>query len=343
MVDIPTEKYLLHAIRFKPEEMRLRDSFSAWLPNDIIDCHAHCQRAEDVISIAEKSLGHMLSTFPFYSLDDSKWVRDTFFHPGKHIRTLRFPKTFRGINHRAANSYLLRESPPEDRVALFGLPEDIDYTISMLDDSRVSALKMYHSYVEPTADTIYEYFKPEILAEAQRLDKPIILHLPKMIVSSIDDLLEMLNDFPKLRVVIAHLGLSKFLLPGLQEAFMKIAGNPNVYMDTALNPSAEVVDLAIECLGAERVMYGSDEPLHLIRSVAYQHPDKGERIVTDFMYHWVDPEDHAKFGHLANSAVHAHWQALGAIRSAIEALPAPEQDTAKNKIFCTNARSFFKF
>lgn len=343
MVKVPVEKYLLHAIKFKPEEIRLRDSFSAWLPDEIIDCHAHCNRERDVMSIGEKSRAHMLSTFPYYSLEDSAWVRNTFFHPGKHVRTLRFPKTFQGVDHRAANDYLLRESPAEDRVALFGLPEDVEYTTSMLSHPRVSALKMYYSYVEPTAKTIYEFFKPEILSVAQELDKPIILHLPKMIVYSIDDLLRMLDDFPRLRVVIAHLGLSKFLLPGLREAFLRIADNPNVYMDTALNPSAEVVGLAIECLGAGRVMYGSDEPLHLIRSVAYQHPEKDERIVTDFMYHWVDPEDHARFGHLANSGVHAHWQALGAIRKAIESLPTAEQDTAKQKVFYTNARDFFKF
>lgn len=343
MTDVPVEKYLLHAIRFKPEEERLRDAFSAWLPEEIIDCHAHCNRRKDVVNISDKARAHMLSTFSHYSLEDSAWVRNTFFHPGKHIRTLRFPKTFRGIDHRAANVYLLQDSPAEDRIALFGLPEDVAYTTSMLAHPRVSALKMYWSYVEPSAQTIYEFFKQDILAEAQRLDKPIILHLPKMIVHSIDDLEQMLRDFPSLRVVIAHLGLSKFPLPGLRDAFLRISGNKNVYLDTALNPSADVVQMAIECFGSERVMYGSDEPLHLIRSVPYQHPTKGERIVTDYPYHWVDPTEHVQFGHLAANAIHAHWLSLGAIRSAIETLPRDEQDVAKNRMFFTNARDFFKF
>lgn len=343
MIDIPVEKYLLHAIRFKPEEERLRETFSAWLPDSIIDCHAHCNREKDVVNISDKARGHMLSTFPYYSLEDSAWVRKTFFHPGKNVRTLRFPKTFRGIDHRAANAYLLRESPAEDRIALFGLPEDVGYTVSTLSDPRVSALKMYYSYVEPTAQTIYEFFKPDILAEAQRLDKPIILHLPTRIVHSIGDLEQMLKDFPSLRVVIAHLGLPKFPIPGLRDAFMRIVPNKNVFLDTALNPSVEVMRIAVECFGTERVMYGSDEPLHLIRSVPYQHPQKGERIVTDYPYHWVDPSESAQYGHLAKSAVHAHWLSLGAIRGAIETLPTADQDAAKQRIFFSNARDFFGF
>lgn len=343
MTGIPVEKYLLHAIRFKPKEEHLRDAFSAWLPDDIIDCHAHCNREKDVVNINDKAQRHMLSTFPHYSLEDSAWVRNTFFHPGKHVRTLRFPKTFKGIDHRAANAYLLQDSPVEDRIALFGLPEDVAYTTSMLTHPRVSALKMYWSYVEPSAQTIYDFFKPDILAEAQKLDKPIILHLPKMIVHTIADLAQMLRDFPSLRVVIAHLGLSKMPVSGLRDAFLRIAPNRNVYLDTALNPSADVVRLALECFGSGRIMYGSDEPLHLIRSVPYDHPQKGQRIVTDYPYHWVDPADHAQFGHLATNAVHAHWLALGAIRAAVETLPLSEQALAKERVFFTNARDFFGF
>lgn len=264
-------------------------------------------------------------------------------HPGKKIRTLRFPKTFRGIDQRAANEYLLQKSPAEDRVALFGLPEDIEYTISMLAHPRVSALKMYYSYVEPIAQTIYEAFMPEILEEAQRLNKPIILHLPKMIVHSIGDIKQMLKDFPSLRVVIAHLGSTKFVVSGLKDAYSELALYRNISLDTALNPSGDVVRMALECFGSERIMYGSDEPLHLIRSVAYDHPQKGQRIVTNYPYHWIDSGEFTQFGHLAANAVHAHWQALGALRIAIESLPKIEQNTARQRMFFTNARDFFGF
>lgn len=342
-MDIPVENYLANALKFKPEEIELRDEFAEWLPEEMIDCHAHCNRKEDVIAVSEKARMHMLSTFPYYSLEDSARIRNTFFHPGKSVRTLRFAKTFRDINHKAANEYLLQESPAKDRVALFGLPEDVEYTTSMLDHPRVSALKMYYSYVEPTAKTIYEVFKPEILEVAQHLNKPIILHMPRMIVHSADDLEHVLADFPRLRVSIAHLGSTKFVVPGLKEAYAKLAKYENVFLDTSLNPSGDVVRLALECFGSKRIMYGSDEPLHMIRSVPFDHPEKGQRIVTDYPYHWVNASDHARYGHLAKDAVHAHWLSLGAVRSAIESLPNSLQEDAKNRVFFANAKDFFGF
>lgn len=60
-MNIPVDKYIEHALQFKPEEEKLRDEFEQWLPNQIIDCHAHCNRKEDVITVSEKALSTCLS------------------------------------------------------------------------------------------------------------------------------------------------------------------------------------------------------------------------------------------------------------------------------------------
>lgn len=341
-MDIPIDKYLAYALKLKSEEEALRRTFETWLPEEIIDCHAHCNTREHVRTIAQKSINHMLSTFPFYSIEDSHDYQ-RLLHPTKRIRSLRFPKTFNGIEHRRANEYLLTRSPLHDRVAIFGLPEDIDYTIGMLLHPRCSALKMYHSYVEPNAELIYGFFPPAILEAAQDRDIPIVLHVPRVIVQTIDDTMRLLRDFPRLRVSLAHLGLSKFVIPGLRQAYEALAPFEQLSLDTALNPSAEVVHLALSCFGPERVMYGSDEPLHLIRSVAYRHPEKGERLATDYPYHWVDPREHAAYKHLAKDVVHAHWQSLGALKQAIEAFPEWSHAHMKQQIFHDNASTFFGF
>lgn len=295
-MDLPIEDYFAHAYRLSAEEIRVRDELMGWIPDHIIDAHAHCNLPEHVVEINPRARTHMLSTFPYFPLEDSKRLRDTFF-PGKELRSLRFAKTFRGLNHRAANDYLLEQSPAEDHIALFGLPEDVEYTNQMLAHPRVSALKMYWSYVEPPAETIYDFFRPEILEVAQALDVPLVLHLPKMIVRSLDDLLQVVRDFPQLRMVLAHLGLSKLVVPGLEEAIKAAAQHDTLFMDTALNPSADVMGIALKHFGAGRIMFGSDEPLNLIRSVAYQNPSLGERIVTNYQYHWVDQDKFRIFEH----------------------------------------------
>ena len=101
---------------------------------------------------------------------------------------------------------------------------------------------------------IQEYFPPEVLTLADNLNIPIILNLPSVITTCLDDLLNLIKSFPHLRIVIAQLGSSKQVIPELQEAFEKVAKFETVRMDTAMNPTAEVVRLALSTFGHERVM-----------------------------------------------------------------------------------------
>ncbi len=339
---IDKDAYIDYAMRFSAREEQLRDMFMDWLPEDIIDSHAHCNRSEDIQTFSPLIQNHMMSTFPSFNLEESKCIQQLFY-PGKHIRTLRFCSAFKGINHRAVNQYLLDESPPEDRIALYGLPDGIDYTVAMLQHNRVVGLKMYYLYFELPAKRIYEYFRPEILEEAQARDIPIILHLPQKLLQCQDQLQTLLEDFPRLRVVIAHLGLYKILADGLAECYAHFAHYDNMSMDTALVTSSDVIHLALRTFGSDRILFGSDEPLYLIRSRAYMHPTLGERLTTVYPYHWVNKEEQKQFGHLANGAVHAQWEALSALKKAIERYPQRQRTDIKKRVFCDNARSIYGF
>lgn len=341
-MELPVQDYYRHALSMKDSEIKLRDQINQWLPSVIIDAHAHCNLPKHVLGVGEYAKNHMLSTFPYLSLKESIALKELFF-PGKEVSTLRFAKTFKGIDHRAANDYLLAESPVNDRIALFGLPEDVDYTNRMLKHPRVSALKMYWSYVDPPAKVIYEFIQKDILEEAQMLNVPVILHLPRMIVHSIDDLLQVVSDFPKLRIVVPHIGSSKMVVGGLSEAMNRLVSVETVYMDTSLNPSAEVVGLALDSIGPSRLMFGTDEPLCLIRSAPYEHPIKGQRITADYKYHWIDADEFEEYGHLAKDVPHSHWQSVGAIKAAIETRPRSSQESVKQKIFYETAKTFYNF
>lgn len=335
-------EYLNHALTLSKQEMKKIVEYASWLPAVVIDSHAHANQVEHVESISQKAYEHMMSTFPSFTLEESQRVH-ALLHPETAIRSLRFAHVFRGIAHRAVNSYLLENCPDGDLSAIYGLPDDIPYTVDMLADPRVAGLKMYYSYLEPSAEHIYEIFKPEILAAAQEQGVPIILHTPKIITESIDDVINMTRDFPNLKVSIAHLGSSKFDLDNLQDTFEALAEQTNVVMDTALNPSPVVVKRALQTLGADRILFGSDEPLNLIRSVPYNHPKFGPRITTTHRYHWQDKQEHASYNHLANGAVHSHWLCLDALKTVIDSYPLEEQDKIKQRVFHDNAKLFFGF
>lgn len=339
---VPRDEYLKVALKFTDEELRLSKSFSEWLPDSIIDCHSHSNLGEHVDSISEQAMGHMLSTFPYFSIEESVRLRGLFF-PGKNVRSLRFPKTFKGIDHKAANTYLLTQSDSRDGIAVFGLPHDTAYTCKVLSHERASALKMYHAYFTPPATEIYTYFPKEILREAEMLDKPIILHPPTVVTKSCGQIKKLKEDFPNLRVVIAHLGLTKVMLPELEEAYLNLASFDNVSMDTSLVPDGDVVKLALKCFGPNRIMFGSDEPLNLIRSKVYTNPKLGQRLITSYSYHWVDKSEHDEYKHLARGLTHSHWDCMKAIKYAIDSYPVCEQQKIKENVFHDNAEDFFGF
>lgn len=72
--------------------------------------------------------------------------------------------------------------------------------------------------------------------------------------------------------------------------------------------------MVLRVVGTEKVMYGSDELLNLIRSTPNMHPEKGERLATEYPYHWVDNADYQAYKHLATGVTYTHWQTLQAVK-----------------------------
>lgn len=342
-ITINRESYLSYSLKLKPEEIEIQKKLMRWLPEEIIDAHAHCNLHEHLLEIDQATYCHMISTFTSFSLQESQQSH-TLFLPGKKVRSLRFALPFCGLDFVKANNYLLGESPIDDRVALVIPPGHIEYASIMLGHPRVSAVKMYHKHCDPWAKSIYECFSPQILEMIQERQVPIILHAPQMIIKSCSEIVRMVKDFPRLKVAIAHLGSHKLPQPELTKTFEELAHYPQIYMDTAMNPSSEIVKMALDIFGTDRIMFGSDEPIHMVRSGVYINPDLGERLMTEFPYHWVDLAEHMQYGHLATNVTHALWRSLMAIYSAVENInSASLSDMIKQKIFFNNAKNFFDF
>lgn len=341
---INSEQYIKDALAFSEEEKTLADQFNKWLPSNVVDCHSHCGLPEHALEIDNEMFHQMISTFQGFPLEKSLELAEIMFKDKKLTR-LRMPFPFRGMDMAAANEYLLNSVKLPDKIVLCGVPTDMEYTNSMLRMGRFCALKMYHQQFNPPATTIKQYFPDEILQVAEKVEVPIILHLPKMITLCKEDLVETLEKFPKLRVSLAHLGLPHLVIPNLQETYDEISTYENVYMDTAMVPSKDVLKMAISAFGYERIMFGSDEPINLVRAKVYHNPKLGQRLITKYAYHWVDEAEHEEYKHLAKDLVHMHWPAVNAIKDAIEELypdNLSKQAVVKNAIFNSNARKFFR-
>ncbi|UUY05718.1 amidohydrolase [Svornostia abyssi] len=339
--EIPFAEYRSAVETPTQAELEIAQDFATWLPDVVVDAHVHNALPEHVIQMTPRSLGHMASSFPWSSVEDSRRLHRQLF-PDTEVRCLRFAKAHPGYDHRAINEWLRQEIVgSQDRFALFGLQDDPEWTANELVRLRPAALKMYYMITEPPGTTIEESFPPLVLQTCAELGTPIILHLPRPITESISELERVVDRYAGLIVVLAHLGVPLYSRPGLAEAYERVRALPNVHMDTACMEHADVVSMAGEIVGWERVMYGSDDPISLLRAAPYVHPTKGPRVVPVDLMHWTDEEEYAAFGHLGKDAVLNHWQQLEAIAEALRG--RSEEQRIKQAVMCDNATALFRF
>lgn len=343
------EQYIQHALTVNDDEIELRDELTSQLPDTIIDSHTHVAVPEEFNyeSLPTHVHQHMMSTFPTFNIEDSHRASELLF-PGKTILKARFAHAFAGIDKRRVNDYLAKNSSSGDYPVLFGLSdsqEDIEYTISQIETGSFKGLKMYYFASDPPKYGLFEYFPRPALDAAQRAGIPIILHLPHSLYHSGEEVERLAEDYPDLSVILAHIGVANLPRPELDTILPRFAQHPNVYVDTALVDAAGIAVKALQHMGPKRVLYGSDEPLNLLRTVTYFNPELNTaRVLTDFPYHWADPIEQTKYRSSTQKAfVHNHWLQVAMLLDGIATVsnsPAQRQDVTE-MVFRTNAEKLF--
>ena len=339
---IPFEDYRRDVAQLTEAERALQREFEGWFPPVVIDAHVHNALLDHVLSVPERSLRHMASSFPWRTVEESRRLHPVLF-PGAEVRCLRFAHAHPGIDHPAVNRWLSATlEGSRDRFAVFGLQCDPTWTLAEIARFRPAALKMYYMVTEPPGTTITEVFPSGVLRECERRHIPIILHLPRQITESVAEVCEVADRFADLPIVLAHLGVPNFMRPGLEDAYRRVARRRNIYMDTACMEYADIAELAIRVLGSDRIIFGTDDPISLLRVNPYWHPTKGPRVVPPAPMHWTDPAEFREFGHLGGGALMNHWQQLVALRAAFRRFGETEL-AIRQQVMYDNAARLYGF
>lgn len=335
--------FMKHGMKLTTDEIMHIDKLSGELPDIIHDVHVHTAEPAsfDFNRLTSAGRHSMVSTYPVTTIEDSQKM-DELFWKKKKIRKLRFAHATNGHDQAKTNEYLKHKSPQEDKIAFFGQserPEQVDATIAGLASGAFRGLKMYYAASRKHRyGHVYDYFPKHILAAAERAETPIILHLPNGLTQSAHEVHEVCEDFPRLRIVLAHIGVSFAYSPQVEKSLVSIADLSQVSVDTSGVTDVEVLTSAVQHLGAKRVLFGTDEPFGLMRDVTYVHPELGPRLLTDIPYHWTIPEERAEFLHLRNPKVpNNHIQQLQALVAVAKTLPDADRDA----IFTNNASDHF--
>jgi predicted TIM-barrel fold metal-dependent hydrolase len=89
---------------------------------------------------------------------------------------------------------------------------------------------------------------------------PALIHCGHPIFTLPWSIEELIRRYPEARVVLGHMGHGNIIY--INAAIDVAARNPNVYLETSGMPMHSKIREAVERVGPDRVLYGSDTPFH---------------------------------------------------------------------------------
>lgn len=187
------------------------------------------------------------------------------------------------LNNELLNEYSKLSKDMQDRFELLLLFDPRDNLIKYLNDIPIDVVGLkYHPSVTrvPVNDkSLDEYIE---LSEYKKWY--ILVHCGRDPVSDIDYLIVMAKKYPKSRFVAAHLGGNAG--DRIERALNHIVSNKvdNIWLDTSNGKLPWLISTAIEKVGKDKILFGSDEPYADVRVEKYIVDLSGEFSV--FSENW---------------------------------------------------------
>lgn len=312
-----------------------REHLADFLPEFILDCHVHVALPEHRGPVTREWLTGDWPNEVDYRLSIEQLAEaQTALFPERQVRSLCFtfpsPKYF----IEEGNCYVARgiASGQVDGLLVTRPEWTQSDLLRLLRQGRYAGFKPYPGLVGTRADdtAVNAFFPPHQQDLANELGLIVILHIgrPERLrdPANLREIRELVTRCPNMKLVIAHIGRAytmTFAEPGLA-ALRDLTG---LYYDFAMNLNADVLALALETVGPERLLYGSDLPIALMRGVR-EHD--GDRYInfSDGDYTWNTP-DRRKPRAFEAGYTYYLYEELRAFRTAAERVGlTPEQVAA---------------
>lgn len=256
------------------------EHLAPWLPDRMIDAHAH---------IADPGLNRLPVT---EAMRRQYWVNEVFAPMDAPTAERCFDTVFQGrlagcvafgvpdlaFDLDQGNRYVVEQNQKRGwhSLALVNPQWTAEQVARELARPTVIGLKPYYALIGYTPDTrdaylessIFDFLPHSHLEVANDYQAWITLHVPKAArlghPDNIREIREIRKRYPGIRLVIAHLGRC-YTEAHAREALPQLAEDDGLYFDTSavLNPASHRI--ALECFGCQRLLYGSDNPIMLMR------------------------------------------------------------------------------
>lgn len=256
------------------------EHLEGWLPNQIIDAHTHIMEGRlRRLPMTEAMRRQYWVSEVFEPIDALTATRclETVF-PKRQVKCVAFGFPDLDFDLEAGNEYIQRECGSRGWYGLAVVrPQwSAEKVAQALDKPGILGVKPYYALISENRDTrdayleagIFDFLPHPILEVVNDRHAWVTLHVPKAArlghPHNQREIREIRRRYPNVVLVIAHLGRC-YTEPHALEALPPLADDPGIYFDTSavLNPACHRV--ALEHLGASRLLYGSDNPILYMR------------------------------------------------------------------------------
>jgi len=245
-----------------------------YLPPAIFDVHRHLALSEHLATFTPERLegNWALEVASSESFEQAQLGYSRLF-PGRSVSYLAFGWPLRECNLEQNNDYLVQGLRGSSLAGLaLTRPEwPGERVAEWLRQSHIIGLKPYYDFVESSQGqevSIFEFCPHEHLQVLNEVGGLFMLHLPRVErladPRNIAEVRQIRQQYPNIVMVIAHLGRS-YAGRYAREGFRALENEEGILYDTSavLNPA--VYALALDRLGPERLMFGSDLPVLYMR------------------------------------------------------------------------------
>ena len=299
------------------------DELLPWLPDEIIDIHVHIGLAEHVGPISPERFGaNWAIEVGVQQSWEQLWTNYRMLFPGQKVRALTFGGVYREVDIEANNDYVLAGAnsdyvPHPPLPSLHPFPGEAGSVWAlMVTRPEWPAEEIEHGMeygflgikpypdLAPAMDSepgIFDFCPHSHLEVLNQFGGLMMLHLPRKArladPDNISELIEISERYPSVKMIVAHIGRS-FCLPTAQKGLPPLADSKSIYFDTSANLNADVFAYALDTVGPDRLLFGSDLPITLMRGVR-EHVGETYINYTNAPYSWntnrKSPEEEASF------------------------------------------------
>ena len=313
-------------LEYRPvDETVYRSELLPWLPPRILDAHVHVSLRQRRVPVSPERLkgNWAMEVGVSHSWEDLRATYKMLF-PGVEVFCLAFGGVFKEFDTDVENDRVLSgiKDPANRARGLFvSRPEDDPARIRQALQDGFSGVKPYPDLAasNETDCSIFDFLPRAHLKVLDEHSAVVVLHIsrPGRIgdPDNIREVLEIADSYLNVRLVVAHVGRA-FCLPTARKGLPHFTDRPGVLFDCSANLNPDVFEYFFDALGPERLLFGSDLPITLMRGVREY---VGERYInfTDAPYSWntdrKSPEDEARYTFFLYEELRALISALGRV------------------------------